>query len=339
MAQDKKVNNDKQSFWIVAIRKVNIFFRRINRQEVLTFLSFLLISTFFWVIKSASEETDVTYLMTLNIQNIPSDIVFTSQVPKQVKLSIKDKNINLLNYSYQSDLDTLDVDFNSYHDALGNFRVSGAELQALLLNKLYPSTLITAITPSLIEAKYAVTEGKSVPVVFVSDITTADNYRCHQPILSVDSVLVHAPSNILDTITMAMTERYIAEQLKDSVTITVPLDLAVGVKATPATINILIPVAKFVEKTLHGVKVNVIDVPNDESMSIFPNKVDISCLVDASFYSDVNEEDFYLTVSYNNIKSNDQKTVPIDCISYANGGLVTNIRLNTKEVEYIIDEQ
>ena len=138
---------------------------------------------------------------------------------------------------------------------------------------------------------------------------------------------------------MAMTERFYADHLTDSATVTIPLDLAVGVKATPASINVLIPVAKFVEKTLKDVKINVIDVPFNESMSIFPNKIDISCLVDVSYYADIDEEDFYLTVSYNSIKSNDQKTIPIDCISYANGGLATNIRLHTTEVEYIIDEQ
>lgn len=333
MADKKNYNKGQQQSTF--FRKVNIFLKRINRQEVLTFLVFVLISTFFWVIKSASEETDATVSMELEIKNIPSDIVFTSPLPKQINLSIKDKNINLLSYS----LDTLTVDFSSYHDALGSFRVSGAELQAMLLNKLAPSTQITAIAPSIIEARFAKTDGKVVPVEFISEISTASNYRCHQPVLFPDSVVVHAPADLLDTINVIRTELYKVNSLKDSVTVTVPLNVAVGVKSTPSSIKVLIPVANYVEKTISNVKINVVDVPENESVSIFPNKTDISCLVDASFFPDVTEQDFNLTVSYKDIKSSKQTKLPVNLVSTDKINIVSNIKLHTTEVEYIIDEK
>lgn len=331
--------SEQQTFWQKINREVNIFFRRTNRQEVLTFLTFVLIAAFFWVIETASEENDATFYVEFNVVNQPANTVFTTQLPKELKVSVKDKNINLINYSYKNKIEPLAVDFTSYNDALGNFRISGAELQALLINQLSPSTQITALSPSLIDAKFAITKGKTVPIVFSSDITAAPNYRCLTPVLTPDSVTIHAPNAILDTISMITTDFYEAHNLKDTLNITLPLQLAVGVKSSPTITNIMIPVARFVEKTFTGVQVEVIDLPADCELSIFPNRIDFSCLVDFSHYADITEEDFYLTVSYNSIKSSDQKYIPIEIISYANPGLVSNIQLHTSEVEYIIDEK
>ena len=338
MVRNKK-QETKGSTWANAIRRVNIFFKRITRQEVLTFLVFLVISTVFWALESASEESYVTYYIELEIKNIPSDIVFTTKVPKQIKLSFKDNNINLLSYSYGIDLDTLSVDFNSYSDALGNFRISGAALPKLLLNELYPSTQITSIVPSLIEAKFSETDGKKVPVVFVSEYSTAGNFRSHNPMISPDSVVVHAPNTILDTLTCVKTEKFIADNLQDTVKQSIPLNLSVGVKSSPEKINITIPVVQYVEKILRDVKINVIDVPEDKTLSIFPNKADISCLVDMPYYTNVTEKDFYLSVSYNSITSDTLKYIPIHLISHTDSCSVSNIKVRTNNVEYLIDSK
>lgn len=335
----KTTEPEHQAFWKKINREVNIFFKRINRQEVLTFLVFLCISAFFWAIETASEENDTAYLIEFNVENQPTNTVFTTQIPKQIKVTVKDKNINLINYTYSHQLDSLAVDFSRYTDAVGNFRISGAELQALLINQLFPSTQITSITPSLIDAKFAITRGKTVPVVLYADISAADNYRCLPPVLNPDSVTIHAPNAILDTITMITTDYYEAHGQKDTLDILLPLQLAVGVKSSPSQVRVSIPIARFVEKTITGIPVNITDVPNGQSLTIFPNRVDISCLVDFEHYSDISAEDFYLTASYNSIKSSSQTTIPVEIISYANPGLVDNIRLHTKEVEYIIEEE
>jgi len=335
----RKEHNPERSLWAVFKLKVNIFLKRINRQEVLTFLVFLFISFFFWVIQSASEENDASFLVALKIENQPADMVFTTQVPQQLKITIKDNNMNLLNYSYGDQLDSLVVDFNRYTDAAGNFRISGAELQALLINKLFPTTQITSLTPSLIDARFAITEGKKLPIILNADFTASDNYRCLPPILTPDSVLVNAPSAILDTMTCVQTRFIEAHDLKDSIKIDIPINLEVGVKATPSKVRISVPVARFVEKRIQDVQIKTVDVPEGLELSIFPNKTNITCLVDFSHYKDVSPEDFFVSVSYNSIKSSTQRYIPVDVINYSSSIYVSNIKLDVSQVEYIIDEE
>lgn len=337
--KDKKEHRPERSFWANIKLKVNIFLKRINRKEVLTFLAFLFISFFFWVIQSASEENDASFLVDLKIDNQPAEMVFTTQIPHQLKITIKDKNRNLLNYSYGNQLDSLVVDFNRYTDASGNFRISGAELQALLINKLFPSTQITSLTPSLIDARFAITKGKKLPVILRADFTASDNYRCMEPIITPDSVIVHAPNSILDTLTCIHTEFYEAHDLKDSLKVELQTDLEIGVKATPSTVKVSVPVARFVEKSFQGVKINAVDVPEGLNLTLFPNQTDITCLVDFSHYKDISPEDFFVSVSYNSIKSSTQKYIPVDVFNYSSGHFVSNVKLNVNQVEYIIDEE
>lgn len=334
----KKTRKPEQSLWTKYTREVNIFFKRINRQEVLTYLVFVLIAAFFWVIQTASQENEAEYTIDFKVENQPSNIVFTTQIPEQFRVKIKDKNINLINYSYNNQLDSLAVDFNNYADANGNFRLSSAELQALLINELFSTTQITSVTPALIDARFAVAQGKVVPVVFSADISTAANYRSLAPQITPDSVLIHAPSAILDTITMIKTKYFEQHSCKDTLNLTMPLQLAVGVKSTPSRIKVMVPISRYVEKILNGLDINVTDVPNGLNLSVFPNKAAVSCLVDFYHYSEINAEDFFISVSYKSIKNAKQKTIPVDIISYAKPGLVDNIKLHTKEVEYIIED-
>ena len=334
----KKTKQPELPFWRKLYKEVNIVIKRTNRQEVLTFLVFVLIATFFWFIQTASQENDGEYTVEFRIDNLPSSTVFTSQVPQQFRVTIKDKNINLINYSYNNLLDTLTVDFDSYADANGNFRLSSAEIQALLINKLFSTTQITSVSPSLIDARFAVTKGKKVPVVLSANISAAANYRCLPAIVTPDSVVVHAPNAILDTISMISTNYYEAYNRKDTLDLTLPLQLAVGVKSTPAIVRVMVPVARYVEKVITDLPINVSDVPAGLNLTLFPNKANVSCLVDFSHYKDINAEDFYLSVSYKSIKSATQKTIPIEVISYANPGIVDHVKLHITEVEYIIEE-
>lgn len=339
MSQEKEnMNDQKDNFWYKQYRKVNIFFRRIDRKEVLTFLLFLLLSAFFWIVETAYEENDSTYRVRLIIENQPANKVFTTHVPADLQVSIKDNNFQLFNYNYNHRIDSLVVDFNRYADVIGNFRISGAELQALLLSQLLPSTQITAISPSLIDAKFAITDGKMLPVVLNADFTAAPNCRCMDAVIKPDSVLVHAPSEILDTMTCIRTEFISQYNMSDTLRQTVKFDVAIGVKTNPESVAITIPVSKYVEKVFDSVEVKAKDVPEGSNLVIFPSHVRISCLVDFSLYKTVEAADFDLSVSYDSIKSEKQKYIDIDIISKADPKVVSNIQIEPSSIEYIIED-
>lgn len=143
---------EKISSWL---KKVTSILPFLNRRDTVTFFVFVIIAAFFWAVQTAHQQHDSHFEVELIIENQPADVVFTTPPPETLTITLYDNNLQLFNYQYKDV--TLKVDFDHYADVMGNFRISGAELQSLLLNNLSSTTKITAISPAYIDAHFAYT--------------------------------------------------------------------------------------------------------------------------------------------------------------------------------------
>lgn len=330
---------DKKAKQPTIIRIVNILIGRTNRREVLTFLLFVLVSFIFWMVQTAREETVAEYYVDLRIEDQPQDMVFTTHIPDQLRVAVEDNNLNLLNYATGNRLRTLIVDFDRYADATGNFRISAAELQSLIRTDLNSTTRITSISPSLIDARFAQTEGRKFPVRVHGNYIPADNYRLRPLIVKPDSVIINAPTAVLDTMQFAYTVHTIHSDLRDSLREELSLDLPLGVKATPSAVFVTAPVAQYVERVFDNVPIRTINVPRGRTLTIFPYSASISCLVDFDMYAQLHESDFELLIDYDSITSPTQTRLPIQVIYRGPDQEVTNITSSPRQAEFIIEQQ
>jgi len=305
----------------------------------MTFSIFVVVSTLFWLARSAYEQRDSTYEVSFRIENMPAGAVFTTHIPTTLKVTLYDNNIHLSDYGQHSSFRSLSVDFERYADAVGNFRISGAELESLLKNELSSTTQITAVAPALIDARFAVTEGKKVPVRLLTHLTTKDDYKEFPAEIFPDSVVVHAPNFILDTLKYVQTEELAVNGLSDSLRCRVKIDLGIGVKSTPDSIDVLIPVMQYVSKTFPQVNIQVKDLPKGKHLILFPRQVQLRCLANFSHYNRFTDEDFILSVSYDSLKSNHSRQfLPIDIYTPLSSYEVYNIQLSHNEVEFTLEE-
>lgn len=329
----KKQGQQQSTF----LRKVNIFFGRISRKEVLTFLLFVLVSGFFWIVQTSREENAAEFMIDFKIENQPQGMVFTTHVPSQLKVTITDINSRLLNYGVNKRLNSLTVDFDRYADAIGNFRISAAELQSLLRERLFSSTTITAVTPSLIDARFALTEGRKFPVVVHGTYLPAENYRLRSLIIQPDSVVINAPNAVLDTLQCVYTVETYHNDMRDTLVENLSLELSLGVKATPATVKVTAPVAQYVEKVFDNIVVQPKDLPKGKRLLVFPYAVRLVCLVDFDHYKELTADDFEVTVSYDSIPNSDGSHLPIDILFKEDNSKVTNIQTHPQTVEYVLE--
>ncbi len=331
-------SNRKKAKQPTFIRIVNILVGRTNRREVLTFLLFVLLSFIFWMVQTAREENISEYYVNFHIDGQPQDMVFTTHVPTQIKVAVEDNNLNLLNYAYDDRLRTLIVDFDRYADATGNFRISAAELQSLLRMELNSSTRIASISPTLIDARFAQTEGRKFPVRLHGHYYPAENFRLHTPLLKPDSVVINAPSAVLDTMQYVYTVKSIHTELRDTLREMLSLNLPLGVKSTPAEVLVTVPVAQYVERQFARIPIRAINVPRGRKLTIFPYAAQVSCLVDFNFYSTIKESDFMLTIDYDSIVSDTQDRLPILLQYRGTGQEVTNLNVTPSQAEFIIEQ-
>lgn len=333
-----KSKNASSALWRGALRKFRVSVRHIRRREVLTYAGFVLIAFFFWVMTTAYEETDATYTVRLAIDGQPDNRVFTTPVAEEIKVSVRDNNFQLLSYYYGGVMKELRVDFNRYADLGGNFRISAAELDALIKAELQPSTQITAITPSLVDARYAVAEGKRVPVRLNMDFRPAPDHRMGRPEVTPDSVTVHAPAAVLDTLTILVTQPLRRFGLTDTLDEVIHLELPLGVNATPDSLRLVLPVSQYVERTFAHVPVRTEYVPDGVRLNLFPYAVQVVCQVEFGAYRELSADDFELSVSYLDIYTRHQQKLPIHLRYNNRDERVAGVRLVPDSVEYVIEK-
>lgn len=327
--------------WPKLLRKVNVSFRRLKRGEVLTFLLFVAIAIFFWTVQTAREESVRDYVITLEVTDQPQDMVFTTHVPKQLRVALTDTNTKLFNYIYNHRLQTVSVNFERYADAVGNFRISAAELQSLLSAQLMNTTRIVSVSPSLIDARFAQTEGRRYPVKVLADrYQPAENYRLHDIEIIPDSVTINAPSSVLDTMSYVIAIDSMHVGLQDTLRQQLTLDLPIGVKATPAKVHVVVPVVQYVEKVFDQIVVQVIDQPRNHRLVVFPYAVRVTCLVDFTSYREITSDMFSATVSYHDIneaESTNGHYLPIRIVYNGPQHVVTNVVAHPTRAEYVIE--
>lgn len=320
------------------IKKVTVIIPIFSRNDAVTFGICLLVSFFLWSAVTATQNNDATVSVRLQIEGQPASAVFTTHIPEELKVTLYDTNFRLFTNSYKQKLQTLSVDFNRYADAAGNFRISGAELQSLLLNELESTTQITAINPSLIDARFAMTDGKMLPIKIDGIYTIADNHMGYSPTLLPDSVLVHAPSYILDTLSAVYTEPFIAYGLKDTVRTQLGLHLNLGMKASPDTVTLVIPIVQYVEKQFDHVNIEAVDLPRGKQMALFPRQATIRMMANFSCYNQISASDFRLTVSYDSIHSTGQQFLPIKLSTMLDSTSINLVKVIPDHVEYTIEQ-
>ena len=314
--------------------------RKVSQRDVRIFAVCLVLASFFWYERTSTEQSDATLHVDFEIENLPAGTVFTSAIPTSLEVTLYDSNEKLQTYKGKSDRLRLTVDFRRYSDIMGNFQISGAELQSLLLNHLESTTQVTAIQPASISATFTETDGRRVPVRLHTQLTVRDNYKDFPPELLTDSVLVHAPHFILDTLRCIDTHLLRADNLDDTLRATVALNLHLGIKATPDSVRVVIPVMQYVSKTFDNVIIQVKDLPAGKRLILFPRQVSLKCLANFGHYQQFSADDFIVSVSYDSLRNCPWRaTLPLQVYTPLSSYEVSDIRLSADEVEFTLEEQ
>lgn len=150
-----------------------------------------------------------------------------------------------------------------------------------------------------------------------------------------DSVLAYAPEGVLDTITAAYTQPVKQENVSDTLRQQVSLLARRGVKFVPASIEMILPVDIYTEKTvevpLHGV-----NFPADKVLRAFPSKVQVTFQVGLSRFREITADDFHINVSYEELLRlrSDKYTVKLRNIPDG----VKQVRFNPEQVDFLIEQ-
>lgn len=318
---------------------VKVLFRRLRLikidRNLPVFLIFLGLSAIFWFLQTIQENTEVTLSYRLIIEDMPNDVVFTSDMPSEINVSYSSKGWNAFYYKFmRNDNPEIVINFKEVNQKSGKVIIDANTLRRAVMRKKPQGMTFKTTSPNKIEAYYSNGQHKRVPVIFNGRVsTTAGRYQCGT-ILMPDSVDIYAPKHIYGSINHVKTENVTYTDLEDTLQTRLALLVPRGAKAIPDSVDTRICVDIFTDKTLQATVYSE-NVPHNKLIRTFPLKVNVTFLVSATLYDEINASDFLLAIDYKELSS-DSKRCRIHVRQKP--GNIRNLRISPETVEYIIEQ-
>ena len=330
---------DKQNIHLHCLdisKRIKDFLLAKKSREFLIFLFFMFVSFSFWLLQVLNDDYETEYTVSLRMKDVPDNVVLTSELPSNMKITLKDRGTVLVNYSLGQGLMPLTLDFAEYSDKGNQVRIPSITLAKKITAQLSQSTKLVAIKPDTLEFIYTKGAAKTVPVKICGTITPERQYYVSDTIFSPDSVRVYAPKSILDTITAAYTKTIDFEEVSDTVRNRVSFASVKGARFIPDYSDLTLKVDVYAEKTV-DVPVVGVNFPHDKVLRTFPSKAKVTFQIGLSRFMEVGADDFQVVVDYDDLQNEGGDKCKLQLKEIPKG--VNHVRVNPNEMDYIIEQK
>ena len=316
-------------------RQMKDFLLSEKSREFFIFLFFFFIASGFWLLQTLNNDYETEFSIPVKLKNVPNNVVITSEPASELHIKVKDKGTVLLNYMLGKSFYPVTLDFNDYKGTNNHVSVYAPQFEKKILSQLNASTRLLLMKPDTLEYYYSTGESKLVPVRLQGTVSAGREYYLSDTIFTPDSVLVYASEKALDTITVAYTQKMKIEDISDTLKRQVSLASRKGVKFVPASVEMMLPVDIYTEKTVE-VPLRGVNFPADKVLRAFPSKVQVTFQVGLSRFRQVSADDFHIYVSYEELLhvGSDKYTVKLKNIPKG----VSHVRFNPEQVDFLIEQ-
>lgn len=316
-------------------RNMKNFLLSEKSREFFVFLFFFIVAGGFWLLQTLNNDYEAEFSIPVRLKGVPNNTVITSEPASELRIKVKDKGTVLLNYMLGKSFYPVTLDFSDYNGSDNHVRIYASEFEKKVLGQLNVSTRLISMKPDTLEYIYSTGASKLIPVKLRGTVSAGRQYYLSDTIFNPDSVLVYAPAGVLDTITAAYTCQVKLENISDTLKRQIPLLTQKGVKFVPASIEMVLPVDIYTEKTVE-VSLHGVNFPADKVLRAFPSKVQITFQVGLSRFRKITASDFHLNVSYEELLhlGSDKYTVKLKNVPEG----VSQVRFNPEQVDFLIEQ-
>lgn len=279
---------------------------RKNKKISKSFIGFLVISVFIWLLITLSKEYTATLTFPVKYINIPQDKLLQKEPTKEIDLIVKSTGFNILSARFGNKSISLNANnlnkksSRNYYfltkNQLNNIQKqlrSGVELQQIALDTIYLEI------GSLIS--------KKVPLKPRLDIKYHIGYDVLEPLtIKPDSILISGPETQLEKINkidLALLKlNDVKSNFSEEVKIILPKNLN-SIKVNINTTTISGKVERFTEGTFK-IPFKIINLPEDIELTTLDKTVEVFFVVALSNFNKIDKNFFEVICDYNVTKDN-----------------------------------
>ena len=271
----------------------------------------------------------------LELRNVPSNVVITTDLPENLHILLRDKGSQLLAYRYTRQFKPVVVDYNTYSNPSGHVSILGNELQRQIAAQLLPGTQMLGLKPDTLDFTTTSANSNGCLSGPLGEVRAGRLYSLAKTVYSEDSVTVYASREQLDTITAAYLQPFNLRNPTDTTHVKSNFVKVKGAKFVPAQIGVTFCIDRLVEKN-HTSAGAAGKLPGIKTVAHFPGyrKGDVS--VGMGLYRKITSENFVLVVNYEDLLKNKSTYCHLSLKTIPQG--VSHVRISPQDVEYVIEE-
>ncbi|MGM9836940.1 MAG: hypothetical protein ACI30A_00445 [Paludibacteraceae bacterium] len=307
--------------------------QRVQWADLLTFFLFVLLATALWYGHAMQSVRNAQITVPVNYTGIPNEVGLQGKgLPETLQVEVRDAGIRLR--AYQKEPPQLTIDLSSQtRGNKGTIRISSDVLRRSVTDMLQGTSKLIMVQPEQIVCPYYKQQKRSIPVRWNGTATPAAEYRMvGEPTLSATTVTAYGRSDILDTIAVITTEKPVLSELKDTTHCIVALIAPEGIRLQPDSLCLTVVTERFTEKVMR-VPLHVRNVPEGETVRLFPHEVDVTVRVGIAHFADIHEADIVAECDYP-AQTADRLRVEVRSLN----PYISDLRAYPDEVEFIIEK-
>ena len=265
-------------------------------------MTFVIISSFFWIVTKFSNVYKFKNDFYINWTNIPKTIIVEDQ-EKKISILMSATGFEIILYKFFIKNIDLSIDKDVIYDkniATVNINKKLFEIE----NQLFEKNEIEGVISKQISFNYSVLSKKKVPVFFDKIIKFRPGYLNEDEFnLIPDSIFVIGPTNIIDTLKRVKTILFEKNDVYKSINEVIELSLLDDLLFNQNEIKISSIIKKYSEKDFK-IPIKILNLPDSIRLKLFPNYVTLKAIISLDRYNEISNNDFIITSNYKSLNSN-----------------------------------
>lgn len=307
--------------------------RSFKKSSLKTFSFFLFFSAMVWVLLQLSKEYTEIVEIPLEYTNAPLDKSIAQDKPIAVEARMRGRGFKIL--YYQLFKPSLELDLKRAREDGLQLVYSIEENRETIGDQLDLDFENTRFLVNQVRVDFQPKKKKKLKVVPNINLSYAVGFSAQREIrISPDSIDVTGPENILDSLQEVNTVQLNIRNVNKDINGQVAIDTSgLGMLNFYTTrVKYSQEVEKFTEGTVR-VEVEVLDVPPDINLVVFPKEVLVHYQVNLKQYEMVSEDDFRVVCDFDDIREGEDYFM---AKILEKPEFVTNVRLSEREIQFVI---
>nr|WP_314248154.1 YbbR-like domain-containing protein [Capnocytophaga leadbetteri] len=274
------------------MKRIRIF---LKDSRTLTFVVCVLLSAFLWSLIRLSKNLLREVSVPVVVTNLPAHQVLMPSAPNAIKLLVEGNGFTLLKTYSQNE--ALSVDYTDLKHIEGSRYCLSKSTREKLTNTYLSNFKIRSVVSDTLTLLLEKKVSKKIPVLMQLNVEYAKEYQLTELRITPDSVTAYGSQKAIDTLTQVTFQYTKKKHIKDNFSKNYSLKNTKYITYDLHTIKMEAFVDKVSEQLLK-VPVQVVNVPKDSQVKVFPNEITVLCTGDLSILKALTPNDIQATADF-----------------------------------------